>query len=449
MKTICIAFEDFWDGFDIRDNFIIRSLKKNYNVQVIDVKLNVDAKKDVQYVFCSAFSDRYLDYDCIRIYYTGENIFPDMNAYDYAIGFEHFSLGDRYIRYPLYLVGYMQDRECMLKKHKEVSDASVERKFCSMVVSNGLNASLERKEFFELLSTYKKVDSGGKYLNNIGIPEGVVDKRKFQEKYKFAIAFENSSDIGYCTEKLVQSFAAKTIPIYWGDPQVGNTFNSEAFINCHEFTDFSEVVEYIKKIDNDDDLYLKILRTPAVSENVLNSQTKLFEEWLCHIFDQEYEKAFRRKKYGFYRGIEEGLRQAKSAKIWENADAKKFHIANKWICLLNKNISILAPLYNQGIAEIVIYGMTDLALRLMEECAKKDSRISVLGITDKRISANGGSYEGFPLIPVDQLGEMRSEGVMIVVTAVRALKEIMSDLQMRGISNVIALQDLIYAAYDY
>lgn len=308
MKTIYIAFEGFWDGFDIRDNFIVNILKKYYNVQIIDVELNVDAKKDVQYVFCSEFSDGYLDYDCIRIYYTGENIFPNMNAFDYAIGFEHFSLGDRYIRYPLYLACYMSDVDCMLIKHQEISTAYLDRKFCSMVVSNGNGASPQRKEFFELLSTYKKVDSGGRYLNNIGMPEGVADKKEFQEKYKFSIAFENSSDLGYCTEKLIQSFAAKTVPIYWGDPLVGKSFNSGAFINCHDFADFSEVVDHIKKVDKDDDLYLKMLKTSATSENMIRNQIESLEEWLCHIFDQEYGKAFRRKRYGRYRGIEGGMR---------------------------------------------------------------------------------------------------------------------------------------------
>ncbi len=139
----------------------------------------------------------------------------------------------------------------------------------------------------------------------------------------------------------------------------------------------------------------------------------------------------------------------RKAEMMGNVDADKFHIANKWIYLLNKNVSVLAPLYDRGTTGIIIYGVTDLALRLMDECAKKDSKIEVLGITDKRIGAKGGFYEGIPLIPVNRLTEKSGEGVMIVVTAVGALKEIMTDLKGRGIRNMIALQDLIYDAYDY
>lgn len=133
----------------------------------------------------------------------------------------------------------------------------------------------------------------------------------------------------------------------------------------------------------------------------------------------------------------------------ENADVYKFHIANKWLCLRNKNSSILDSLYARGITGIIVYGATELAQRLMEECEKEDSRISLLGIADKQIGEKGGYYKEIPLIPIDQLAEMNSEGVMIVVTAVGAMKEIMADLQKRGVMNVITLQDLVYDAYDY
>ena len=84
---------------------------------------------------------------------------------------------------------------------------------------------------FEELNKYKRVDSGGRYLNNIGRPEGVRDKFAFQSEHKFSLTFENSAHLGYTTEKLLQGFSAGTIPIYWGDPAVENCFNPKAFIN--------------------------------------------------------------------------------------------------------------------------------------------------------------------------------------------------------------------------
>lgn len=298
MKTVRIAFAGFWEEFNKSDNFIVDVLKKKYYVQIIDTEKNPTAKNSVQYLFYSDFSDEYLDYDCIRIFYTGENISPDMNACDYAIGFDHFELGDRYIRYPLYLALYEKDVNAMLSKNIEVNQSLTQRKFCSMVVSHSTFADPARKDFFEKLSEYRQVDSGGRYLNNIGKPEGVTDKLDFQKQYKFSIAFENSSHPGYCTEKLVQGFAAQTIPIYWGDPQVNDYFVAGSFINCHDYKDWDEVVNAVKTIDENNDLYMSMLREPAVDVYKMEEQRKQFCEWLWHIMDQEYPVAFRRNLFG-------------------------------------------------------------------------------------------------------------------------------------------------------
>lgn len=304
-KEIFIAFVGFWNSFDINDNFLINPLKKKFKISVIDVEKHPELKNKVQYLFYGDFSKSYLTYSCVRIYYTGENLFPNFNSCDYAIGYDYISLDDRYIRYPLYLSCYNNDLALALKKHIKIADELANRKFCSMVVSNNWHCSEDRELFFKKLSCYKKVDSGGRYLNNINMPKGVPDKNKFQEQYKFSICFENSSSPGYCTEKLLQGFAAKTIPIYWGDPTVSKQFNKKAFINCHDFSSFDDVINYIKVIDKDDTLYLKILSQPAINIEYVNNQRDSLEKWLLHIFNQDYKSAFKRKKYGYNLQIEQ------------------------------------------------------------------------------------------------------------------------------------------------
>ena len=63
-----------------------------------------------------------------------------------------------------------------LVRSKVVEQSMVNRKFCNFVASNG-NCK-ERNDFVTELSKYKKVDSGGRWMNNIGY--AVPDKRKFQ-----------------------------------------------------------------------------------------------------------------------------------------------------------------------------------------------------------------------------------------------------------------------------
>lgn len=313
-KSVNIAFVDFWDSFKLTDNFIYNALKEHFEVNVLDVKNITSLSDQVEYLFYGDFGYEHLKYSCIRIYYTGENIFPNFNECDYAIGFEYINMPERYIRFPLYLANYKDDFELAKNKHINIDYNLSKRNFCCMVVSNNWHCSNEREYFFHKLSGYKKVDSGGRYLNNINLPDGVPDKNKFQMEYKFSICFENSSSEGYCTEKILQGFAAKTIPIYWGDPSVASQFNSGAFINCHDFNSFDEVIEKIIEIDSSSELYLKMLSTPAFNENLMKEKQEKFHEWLFSIFLKKYTEAFQRKLYGLNRQKEEGLLKLLSIK---------------------------------------------------------------------------------------------------------------------------------------
>ena len=266
-----------------RIQLFYKLLTKHYEIELSETP---------EYLFCSVFGDEHLKYDCVKIFYTGENQCPDFNLYDYAIGFEHLSLGDRYMRLPIYYLNRYQ-RYFRLMQDKHVKPITEKEAFCSFVYSND-RASAVREQFFDQLSEYKKVSSGGRYRNNIGGP--VEDKLEFELKHKFSFSFENSSYPGYCTEKLVQSFAAQTVPIYWGDPTAAETFNKEAFINCLDYSSWDEVLEAVKRVDADPELYEQMLKTPALKHPETDSvEAKMSElsAFLCHIMDQPCEQAKR------------------------------------------------------------------------------------------------------------------------------------------------------------
>ena len=150
-----------------------------------------------------------------------------------------------------------------------------------------------REDFFNALSEYKHVASGGRAFNNIGMPDGVPDKTEFLKKYKFSIAYENSSYPGYCTEKLMQAFAAGNVPIYWGDPTAVEQFNEKAFINCCGLT-IEEAVAKVKEVDENDELYLQMLAEKPLLDDALREKTmEEFREFIFNIFDQEPKAAKR------------------------------------------------------------------------------------------------------------------------------------------------------------
>jgi len=246
---ISIDFVDFWPNLVKNDNYIYHLLNRVYTIEI-------SQKPDI--LFFSCFGKKHLEYKCLKIYYCGENRRPDFSGCDYALTYDLIK-DKRHFRWPLY--AHHIDFENAWNKitHIKTRQEAVEilaskKKFCCMVVSNG--TCKKRNEFFHLLSTYKKVDSGGKYLNNIETI--VANKMDFIKDYKFVIAFENSSFPGYTTEKIIQPFIAQCIPIYWGDSKISTDFNKNAFIDATNQS-FQDVIKQIIEIDNNDNKAIEML----------------------------------------------------------------------------------------------------------------------------------------------------------------------------------------------
>jgi alpha(1,3/1,4) fucosyltransferase len=260
-QHIKLNFTDFWPGFDSFDNYFYNLLKEHYNIEISD---------EPDFLICSCFGEEYKKFNCIRIFYTGEafhrgkRVKLDFDLYDYTFSFDYIASPDNY-RLPIYAwyFSYELERAPDVDFNKLLSEKTG---FCNFVYSNA--KAKERVQFFHKLSKYKKVDSGGRCLNNIG--ESVVDKLKFIKKYKFTIAFENCSHPGYTTEKITEPFFTHSLPIYWGNPLVHRDFNAESFLNAHEFESEEALIERIIELDNNDELYLSYLRKPCFYGNKVN-----------------------------------------------------------------------------------------------------------------------------------------------------------------------------------
>ena len=300
-KKIKIKFVDFYPNFDPQEVSLWSWLWERYDVVLSD---------EPEWLVYSVFGNEHLRYNnCVKLFYTGENQVPDFNLCDYAFGFEYLELGDRYMRLPLWL-NYSKDVEAMLHK-QECPNLTEKTDFCSFVVSNP-HGNEARAQFMDELSKYKTVHSGGRWRNNVGGP--VADKMAFQKTHKFSIAFENACHPGYTTEKIVQSFAAQTIPIYWGDPRVAETFNTDAFINCNDYPNWESVIERVKEIDQNDALWQKMMEAPALKDpQIVERMRQEAKDFLYHIFDQEPETAKRfSRDYWTLKKLKERQREVKA-----------------------------------------------------------------------------------------------------------------------------------------
>ena len=323
MKKIKIDFIDFWSDLDKTDNLFFNTLSRYYDVELSSTP---------DYVFCSCFSETHFNYqDCVKIYFTGENIIPDFNLYDYAMGFHYIDFEDRYLRLPLYAL-YSKDKviEPALKKHTYSDDYYLsKKKFCNRVVSNPY-AMGERDEMYLKLSEYKQVDSGGRYRNNVGGP--VDDKIAFEKDYRFTLAFENSGMSGYTTEKILEAFAGDTIPIYWGNPRIKEEFNPESFIDASSFGSVEAAIEEVKRIDADDELFLKMVKAPILTDDTSAKRIlsdDFADDFLRNIFDQDIKDAKRRNMVYIGRDYQKKLKDAKKVQRALDVVKKPMHMMNK------------------------------------------------------------------------------------------------------------------------
>ena len=247
------------------------------------------------YVLHSCNGYDVLKHPGVRIFVTGENVVPDFNICDYAFGFQRLDFGDRYCRLPLYRLDKVVYER--LRQARPPVDVVLRAKtgFCAAVISNTRGAPA-RSRLVELLNACRRVDMGGSWRNNVGGP--VADKLRFLSRYKFAVACENSSTPGYATEKIADAFASQAIPIYWGDPEIAQDFNPEAFVNCHAFGSLEAAVERVRQIDRDECLYRRMLAAPCFREGrePAHLQEARFRAFLANIFDQPWEQAFRRNR---------------------------------------------------------------------------------------------------------------------------------------------------------
>jgi hypothetical protein len=272
MKKIKINFVDFWPNLLKDDNYFYNLLKTKYDVEIDETNPDV-LFFSVDYGNARE-RDRYKN--CLKVFYTGEDVAPNWNECDLAYTFRH-STDSREYRLPLWALYFnwfnrpynddrdqalLWDMKDFLNKPTQVNKPN----FCGFI---NMQPKGKRVEFVPKLMNYKKVDCAGPLYHNT--PYVITDSRgnlargdqKYKvdwlSSYKFSVSMENCCSLGYCTEKIIHAMFANCIPIYWGSESVNQDFNENSFINCHKFSSDEEVIEKIKELDSDNRKYAKML----------------------------------------------------------------------------------------------------------------------------------------------------------------------------------------------
>jgi len=317
-RRIKIAWLDTWWGDDniefCKQNRVYKLLAKHYDLEFSD---------DPDYIIDGGQSLKYMSrkYErAIKIIVNGENYVPDFNFFDYAVGFDHIDFGDRFTRQPWFAFYDEFYKMATREENMPSPEALLNREFCSFVVTNSTGADPFRAEFFDELSKYKKVASGGKFRNNVGGP--VANKCDFCAKYKFNIAIENSVSPGYTTEKLMEPLTVYSVPIYYGNPTVEEDFHPECMVTISSRDDMERAIDEIIRLDKDDDAYLAKVHARCMVHPV-EWWDKQLEDFLVHIIEQPFEKARRLIQYGYQRTTRHKMdRLFRMGQKWDGLSAK-------------------------------------------------------------------------------------------------------------------------------
>ena len=282
-----IGFSDMWDGFHPDYNMFTLMLEASgVKRKVVGV---TEGPMDV--LLFGPFGDAWKKFpaELPKIHYTGENTDPIVrNDIRLNIGYKHLDMNDgRYLRLPLWMLEinwFRADPErignpkpipiemaCSTRVAAEANQGP-RKKFCAFVVTNPRQPM--RNAAFQWLSQYKPVDSAGRLFNNVGDVifaglgggGGELVKVEFYKKYRFVLTYENQSSPGYTTEKLLHAKAAGCVPIYWGDPKVERDFDTAGFIDVRGVTTAGELIQMVKRVEEDPGMWRKKAGVPAVDE---------------------------------------------------------------------------------------------------------------------------------------------------------------------------------------
>lgn len=142
----------------------------------------------------------------------------------------------------------------------------------------------------EILARAKEFEVPINFYNTIGDRHNLDDARLGKETVfgnaQYGVAIENFSHRNYFTEKILDCFLMKTIPIYWGCSNIGDFFNDRGII---QFNNIDDLIYQVNTLDEHfyrnkntqlaiEENYKTALKYVDYEQNVVNTITTIFEK---------------------------------------------------------------------------------------------------------------------------------------------------------------------------
>jgi hypothetical protein len=139
----------------------------------------------------------------------------------------------------------------------------------------------------ELLDRKNEIKMPTNFYDVFGDRHNIEDARIGKEivfgNSMFGVAIENTSHNGYFTEKILDCFLLKTIPVYWGCSSISNFFRQDGIVI---FDNIDDLIVKVNKLDesyyNDrldiiEENYKLALQYVNYEQNIVNAITETFK----------------------------------------------------------------------------------------------------------------------------------------------------------------------------
>jgi len=122
------------------------------------------------------------------------------------------------------------------------------------------------------------------YGDRYNIEEARIGKVDIFSNSQFGVAIENTQHRGYFTEKILDLFLLKTIPVYWGCSNIGSFFDKKGIL---EVNNVDDIIYTLNQVDEHtysgfekviEENYQRALKYVDYEQNIVDYITKLFTE---------------------------------------------------------------------------------------------------------------------------------------------------------------------------
>jgi len=251
----------------------INSNLKNFNKEEVNILLSIEN---------TSFWKIYHHY---RNYGDYRNNDIDIFLYNHKSKFEKIenaiSIPTVYLR-----INYFKKVEDYYKNHERLQCQFNKKNFCLKTKKGGFGREMIVKFYYFLKEKKENIDEI-MYYDHLIEDKSCYNSIEFLEvlnNYKFIICFENSIGDGYITEKIFNCFLAKTIPVYFGAPNIENFINKESFIHIKTQEDFENAYEKMKQLKDNEEKY-----------NEFINKDKIYKDYNDENFIEEFDAIIKKK----------------------------------------------------------------------------------------------------------------------------------------------------------